>query len=94
MPAAVDWLPAVTGLIVTAVWLVTAARVGLLRFYFLAFASIILGVGLSIAGLGDTLGVSYYYAAMGPTLILTGGMTLRGYLGQKALDSSLTDGYR
>ena len=93
-PAAVDWLPAVTGLVVAAVWLVTAARVGLLRFYLLAIISIVLGLGLSFSGLGDTFGVACYYASMGFALIFSGWTTLRSYLGQKSLNSSLTDEYR
>jgi len=81
-PASLEWMPAITGLIVAAGWLIFASRVGLPRFFLLAIASLAFGIGLSLSGLGDLLGLAIYYASMGFTLLLSGGLTLRSYLKQ------------
>jgi hypothetical protein len=80
MPAALDLLPALTGLILAAIWLITTARIGLLRFYLLAVISFALGLVLSLIGLGDTLGVAYLYASIGLILVFSGGTVLHNYL--------------
>jgi uncharacterized protein involved in response to NO len=79
-PAVQDWLPALTGLIVAAVWIVTAARVGIFRFYLIAVASFVLGLVFSLAGLGDILGIAYFYASTGLLLLISGGIVLLRYL--------------
>jgi len=81
-PASLAWMPAITGLVVAGGWLIFASRLGLPRFFLLAIASLALGIGLSPAGLGDLLGLAIYYALMGLTLLLSGGLTLRRYLKQ------------
>jgi hypothetical protein len=79
-PAALDWLPALTGLIVAAVWTVTAARVGLFRYYLLAVVSFGLGLLFSLLGFGDILGVAYFYTAAGFVLLASGGIVLFRYI--------------
>jgi hypothetical protein len=81
-PASLAWMPAITSLIVAAGWLIFASRLGLPRFFLLAIASLAIGIGLSLAGLGDLLGLAIYYALMGFVLLLSGGLTLRSYLKQ------------
>ena len=79
-PISLNWLPATTGFIVAAFWLISAARVGLLRFYLLAVISVLLGAGLSFANLGILQGIAAYYSGMGLILIGSGGLTLTIYL--------------
>lgn len=79
-PASLAWMPAITGLIVAAGWLIFASRMGLPRFFLLALASLVFGIGLSLTGFGDIFGLAIYYALMGLTLLLSGGLTLRSYL--------------
>ena len=81
-PASLAWMPAITGLIVGGAWLIFASRLGLPRFFLLAIASLVFGIGLSLTGLGDILGLAIYYALMSLTLLLSGGLTLRSYLKQ------------
>ena len=84
MPVSLNWLPAITGFIVAAFWLISASRVGLLRFYILAAGSMVLGTGISFAKPGILQGVAAYYFAMGVFLIGSGGLTLSRYLRQSA----------
>ena len=51
-PNSLNWLPAITGFIVATFWLVSAARVGLLRFYVLATGSMLLGAAFAFANIG------------------------------------------
>ena len=81
-PASLAWMPAITGLIVGGAWLIFASRLGLPRFFLLAIASLVFGIGLSLTGLGDILGLAIYYALMSLTLLLSCGLTLRSYLKQ------------
>lgn len=77
-----NWIPAITGLIVSIVWLISAARVGLFRFYLQSIFSIILGVGLSLVHLETYQSLALYYAVMGILLILSGVLTFAIYLRQ------------
>lgn len=79
-PASIAWLPAISGLIVGGGFLTYAARVGLIRFYLLAILSACLGFALSLAGLGDMLGLSVYYLLIGIVLVLSGGLALHRYI--------------
>jgi hypothetical protein len=81
-PISLNWLPATTGFIIAAFWLISAARVRVLRFYFLAVMSMILGAGLSFAHIGVLQGIAAYYSGMGLILIGSGGLTLAKYLRQ------------
>lgn len=79
-PLSIQWLPAVTGLIVGIIWLISAVRVGLLRFYLQAAASAILGVALSLLSWEPFQSLAVYYAVMGLVLIMSGGLILSRYL--------------
>lgn len=74
------WMPTITGLLMGAVWLLMGFRIGLVRFYLLALSSILIGSGVSIAGLENILGLAMYYSLMGLAMFLSGGLTLRRYL--------------
>ena len=79
-PLSLNWIPAITGLVVGIIWLISAFRVGLLRFYLQSILSLLLGVGLSLAKLETYQSLAVYYAAMGLVLILSGGLTLLKYI--------------
>lgn len=81
-PLSLHWIPAVTGLIVGIIWLVSAFRVGLLRFYLQSIFSLLLGVGLSLVRLDTYQSLAIFYTLMGLVLILSGGLTLIKYLRQ------------
>ncbi|MBE9473833.1 MAG: hypothetical protein IMY85_03015 [Chloroflexi bacterium] len=81
-PLSLNWIPAITGLIVGIVWLISAIRVGLIRFYLQSILSLLLGVGLSLARLETYQSLAVYYAAMGIVLLISGGVTLAKYLRQ------------
>ena len=73
-------LPAVNGLLFAVAGLLVANRIGLVRFYILAAASAVIGVGLTAAGAGDAKGVSLFYLLFGAAVILTGAAALAIYL--------------
>lgn len=81
-PISLNWLPATTGFIIAAFWLISAARVRMLRFYLLAAMSMILGAWLSFAHIGILQGIAAYYSGMGLILIGFGSLTLAKYLRQ------------
>ena len=57
-----------------------ANKIGLPRFYAMALLSALLGIGISIAGLGDMLGLAVYYLATSLIMLLCGGFALYIYL--------------
>jgi hypothetical protein len=79
-PASSNWIPAINGLLLGGAWLFVANKIGLPRFYALALLSALLGVGISIAGLGDMLGLAVYYLATSLIMLVFGGFTLYIYL--------------
>ncbi len=79
-PESFAWMPAVTGIIFSAVMFFVGVRAGLLRYYLLSLLGILLGGGLSIAGIGDILGLGIFYLGMALVLLLTGGWVLISYL--------------
>ena len=79
-PLSLNWIPAITGLIVGIVWLISAIRVGLIRFYLQSILSLLLGVGLSLARLETYQSLAVYYAVVGIVLLISGGATLAKYL--------------
>lgn len=81
-PLAINWVPAITGLIVGSLWLVSAYRVGLLRFYLQSILAYLAGVILSLSNLEIYLGLAIFYGIIGGVLVLSGGWTLAGYLHQ------------
>jgi len=72
----------VQGLILGAVLLYIGNRLGLTRFYVLAFLSALIGVVVALNGFGDALGSAAYFGEMGLVLTVSGLFTLRAYLRQ------------
>ena len=81
-PLSIYWVPSITGLIVGSLWLISAFRVGLLRFYLQSILAFLLGVILSLSNLEIYLGLALFYAILGCVLVLSGGWTLAAYLRQ------------
>lgn len=72
----------VEGLILGAVLLYIGHRLGLARFYLLAFLSALIGVVVALGGFDDALGSAAYFGEMGFVLTASGLFTLRAYLRQ------------
>ncbi len=81
-PASLAWIPALQGLLVGGFLLFYGYRLGLVRFYVLAICAVVAGTVTSLAGLGDLLGSSVFFAAFGLALLLSGLLTLGRYLRQ------------
>mgnify|MGYP005849468323 CR=1 FL=1 len=79
-PASLAWLPALQGLLGAAFTVYVAYRFALGRFYVLAVISVLVGASAALAGLGDLLGDAVYYGTMGISFIVSGLLTLYGYL--------------
>ena len=79
-PASLNWIPAINGLLVGGAWLFLANKIGLPRFYAMALLSALLGIGISIAGLGDMFGLAVYYLVTSLIMLVFGGFTLYTYL--------------
>jgi hypothetical protein len=75
-------LPAANGLLFAVAVLLFANKVGLVRFYLLAAASALIGVGITAAGIGDTKGISLFYLAFGAAVLVSGLAALIVYLGR------------
>jgi hypothetical protein len=74
------FMPAATGILVGAALIFFAYRSKVFRFYLLAVVSLLLGGGLSLSGLGEMMGLSYYYGLMASVLLIFGLLVLRDYL--------------
>lgn len=79
-PLSVNWFPAITGLILGSLWLISAIQFGLLRFYWQSILTYLLGVILSVSNLDIYLGLTLFYGILGCFLLLSGGWTLESYL--------------
>jgi hypothetical protein len=80
-PASLAWMPAITGFAFSAALLFFAYRIHLWRFYFLSAVALISGAFLSIIGIGNITGLAVFYALFSLALFISGGFTLRCYLG-------------
>jgi hypothetical protein len=72
----------VQGLILGAGLLYIGRRLGLTRFYALAFLSALIGVVVALNGFEDALGSAAHFGEMGLVLTASGLFTLRTYLSQ------------
>lgn len=81
-PASLSLLPALDGLVVAAFLVVTAYRQDIARFYALAVLSVLIGVAVALAGLGDELGTGAYFGAFGLALAIAGAAVLVRYFRQ------------
>jgi len=79
-PLSMNWVPAITGLIVGSLWLISALRVGLFRFYLQSILAYLLGAILSLTNLEIYQSLALFYGILGSVLILSGGLTLVVYL--------------
>jgi MFS family permease len=79
-PSVRTLLPAVNGLLFAVAVLLIANRVGVIRFYILAAASAVIGVGVTAAGIADIKGVSLYYGLFGAATLVSGLAALIVYL--------------
>lgn len=76
-----QWLPGFIGILGGLILIIIRIRaVELNRFYYLAAASIIFGVGASFSGLPPQYSISLYYALFSAVLIALGFVTLTRYL--------------
>lgn len=75
-----SWIPFLDGFVIGIFLLYFAHMNALNRFYLLSAASVILGILVGIAGLGDQLGSAAYFSAFGIALLVSGGATLSAYL--------------
>jgi hypothetical protein len=79
-PTYMAWIPGVTGIIASGFLLVIGYRLALARFYALAAISLILGVGISLSGMGNDPGLAIFYGLMGLAVTVSGAVTLHNYL--------------
>ncbi|MFN8383284.1 MAG: hypothetical protein U0V02_15170 [Anaerolineales bacterium] len=87
-----QWLPAFLGILLGVILIIIRTRaIDLNRFYYLAAASMILGVAASLSGLPAHYSISLYYALFGFVLIFLGGKTLAKYLRENPLPDGAPD---
>jgi hypothetical protein len=79
-PASLAWMPGITGFLFAAVLVYLGIRTGLVRFYLLSLAALLIGSWLALSGFGDILGLAYFYMLMSMALFLSGGVRLGLYL--------------
>jgi len=79
-PAALAWIPGVSGLMFGAFWLFYAHRRGVARFYALAALSAVAGSAISFSGLDEVRGLPLFYVVMGLAFLVSGSFALRSYL--------------
>lgn len=79
-PVSFAYMPAATGVILGFVLLFLSFRNGPFRFAVLGLLSFLAGLGLSIAGIGNYIGLAYLYFIASILLLLSGGLTLIHYL--------------
>jgi MFS family permease len=79
-PSARVLFPAVNGLLFAVAVLLFANKVGLIRFFILAGASAVIGLGIAAAGIGDIKGLSLFYLIFGAAVIVSGFAALIVYL--------------
>jgi hypothetical protein len=84
----IDAMVAITGVLVAIILVVKqgwSARVG--RFYILSFLALVLGITLSISGLGRGYNLGAFYGLMGTAFVVSGAITLARYLRENPLPS-------
>jgi hypothetical protein len=75
-----NWIPGFTGLVAGVIFIITRARGGEGRFYFLGGTSIILGLVLSFSGLSVSYSLGLFYSSIGVAALISGSLTLARYL--------------
>jgi hypothetical protein len=72
--------PALNGLLFAVAVLLFANKVGLVRFFVLSAASVLIGFAVTAAGIGDVKGIGLYYLLFGAAVIVSGAAALVTYL--------------
>jgi len=86
------WLPGFIGALISIILIVIRTRaIDLNRFYYLAAASLFLGLASSFSGLPAHYSISLFYALFGIVLMIWGGATLAKYLHENPLADGGTD---
>ncbi|MBK8616852.1 MAG: hypothetical protein IPN96_07010 [Anaerolineales bacterium] len=86
------WLPGFIGALISIILIVIRTRaIDLNRFYYLAAASLFLGLASSFSGLPAHYSISLFYALFGIVLMIWGGATLAKYLHENPLADEGTD---
>jgi MFS family permease len=91
VPSFKDMLPAINGLLFGVVFLLLANKSGVARYYILSLASIAIGIALAAAGIGDTRGISLFYALFGAAMVLSGLAALIVFLRRNKLAPEAVD---
>ena len=79
---ALSWLLLIEGLVIAAGMAYPAYKFGLLRFYGLACLSVLAALGAAAATHDADLGNAIYFGVVAVGLLVSGGLTLVGYLRQ------------
>lgn len=79
-PASDNLVVAILGLAIGAFLAYIGYQVGVGRFYILAAVSLVAGLGVSLAGVGEIMGNSIYFGVMAAALAVSGATALTGYL--------------
>ena len=86
------WLPGFIGALISIILIVIRTRaIDLNRFYYLAAASLFLGLASSFSGLPAHYSISLFYALFGIVLMIWGGATLAKYLHENPLADEGSD---
>jgi hypothetical protein len=87
-----NWIPGFTGLVAGAIFIMTQARGGELRFYFLGAISILLGLVLSFSGLSESYSLGLFYGLVGVAALFSGSLTLVHYLRENPMPAEENHG--
>ena len=85
-------MPAFTGLLFSAIFIIIAWKIALPRFYLVALVSLLLSLGLVFRGMGGNPGLVLLFGTLGLVLLVTGGITLWNYLRRNQLSEESPDG--
>lgn len=79
--AIIAWMPVIQGVVVAIVWAMIAFQGGgVTRLYWIAFASIGLGIIQKLIWDSQMIGSVFFYSLLGLMLLASGGLTLRNFL--------------
>ena len=82
LPGSLDWIPLIEGAAVGTFLFYQGQSFNLTRFYILATLAAALGVGLSLAGIGNLVGMGLFFIVMSLAILFSGGLTLHNYIEQ------------
>lgn len=82
LPGSLDWIPLIEGVAVGTFLFYQGYSFELTRFHILALVAAALGAGLSVAGIGNLVGMGIFFILMGIAVLFSGGVTLNNYIDQ------------